>query len=191
MKVYVVRHGQSETTLSGKRAGQTDVKLTDQGYKDAMEARRKLCGIRFDRVFSSDLVRAVETARTAIPGVEPETVRELREIDVGRIAGNTNAECRAIFGELFAEYYPKHNYIPFGGEDLPMLKARVFRFMESLESIEGCENIAVFAHGGSIRAMLCYAFGADLGWEKFHTDNCGVSVLEYRDGFWSVWSVNR
>ena len=191
MKVYLIRHGQSETNLSGKRAGQSDVKLTEQGYKDALEARRKLLGIKFGRVFSSDLSRALETARTALPGVEPEKVSDIREIDVGKIAGHTEAECVEMFGDLWTENYPKHNYAAFGGENIPMLKERVYRFMRFLETIENCENVAVFAHGGSIRSMLCYAFQADKEWNRFHTGNCGVSVLEYKDGYWSVWSFNN
>ena len=155
MLVYVVRHGQSETNVSGIRAGQTDIKLAPQGYVDARRAGEKLKGIKFDRVFSSDLVRASETARTALPEMEPELRKEIREINIGRIAGFTNAECETMYGTLWTENFRIHNYVPFGGENVQQITDRVASFMRFLDSLEKeCSNVAVFAHGGSIRCII-------------------------------------
>ena len=68
MRVYVIRHGESETNLSKHWTGWMDVSLTEKGYEDARGAGRIIGDVTFDRIFSSDLHRAKETAMTAIPG---------------------------------------------------------------------------------------------------------------------------
>lgn len=191
MLVYVVRHGQSETNVSGIRAGQTDIKLAPQGYVDARRAGEKLKGIKFDRVFSSDLVRASETARTALPEMEPELRKEIREINIGRIAGFTNAECETMYGTLWTENFRIHNYVPFGGENVQQITDRVASFMRFLESLEKeCSNVAVFAHGGSIRCIIRYVLGYPIDWWKLRTDNCHITVLELDNGFWRLRAFN-
>ena len=71
MKVYFVRHGQSVNNVRGVWTGWMDVDLTEQGISDAKVAGDFLKGIKFDKVYSSDLKRAVDTAKYAISGCEP------------------------------------------------------------------------------------------------------------------------
>ena len=80
MKLYMVRHGQSETNLSRCFTGWSQVNLTEQGIADAKRAGEYLKGISFDRIYSSDLIRAVQTAQNAIPGCVPVQLPCLREI---------------------------------------------------------------------------------------------------------------
>ena len=68
MFVYVIRHGESETNLSKKWTGWLDVQLTEKGYEDAKKAAGYLKGISFDKIYTSDLMRAKQTAQTAFPG---------------------------------------------------------------------------------------------------------------------------
>ena len=89
MKLYMVRHGQSETNLAGKFTGWAQVSLTEQGFADARRAGVYLQGKTFDRIYSSDLKRAVQTAQTAIPGCEPIQLACLREINVGDLSMHT------------------------------------------------------------------------------------------------------
>ena len=67
MRVYVIRHGESETNYKKQWTGWSDVHLTDKGKEDAKKARDFLKHISFDKIFASDLVRAVETAKIALP----------------------------------------------------------------------------------------------------------------------------
>ena len=68
MRVYVIRHGESETNLSKRWTGWKAVNLTEKGYEDAKKAGKIIGDVTFDKVFSSDLRRAKETAMTALPG---------------------------------------------------------------------------------------------------------------------------
>ena len=83
MKVFVVRHGESETNRNACWTGWMDVALTQKGREDATLARRLLSGVKFDKIYASDLQRAKCTAEIAIPGCQYETSALLREINVG------------------------------------------------------------------------------------------------------------
>lgn len=190
MKVYIIRHGQSASNKSGVRNGQTDVPLTEVGYKEAEAAGKKLQGIKFDKVFSSDLIRAVETGRTALPGCEPVKYKEIREIDVGKLAGHTSSECRLIF-ENYDENNKEHNYVPYGGENADMILSRVTSFMHMLETLQDCENIAVFTHHGAIYYMLRFIMNQPVNRNIFAIDNCSISIFEYKDNFWKILKLNQ
>ena len=86
LRLYVVRHGESETNLAKRWTGWMDVSLTGKGREDAKKAGDFLKNIEFDRVLSSDLRRAVQTAETALPGCVPETSPLFREIDLGSLS---------------------------------------------------------------------------------------------------------
>ena len=82
MQLYLVRHGQSVNNEKGLWTGWHDVPLTDKGHEDALGAKRVLEGISFDRVYSSDLIRARETAQVVLPAYDAEPLALLREVDV-------------------------------------------------------------------------------------------------------------
>ena len=73
MRVYVIRHGESETNYNKQWTGWSDVHLTDKGKEDAKKARDFLKHIPFDKIFASDLIRAVETAKIVLPDYSYET----------------------------------------------------------------------------------------------------------------------
>jgi len=86
-ELWLVRHGQSNANLEGRFAGQTDVELTRLGEKQAASLRSLLEEHEFDGVWSSDLVRAQNTARLAYG--EPVPDPRLREIHFGDLEGES------------------------------------------------------------------------------------------------------
>ena len=66
MKLYVIRHGQSEGNIRGVFSGWLQHNLTEKGREDARKAGRIIEKVKFDKVYTSDLNRAIETAKTAI-----------------------------------------------------------------------------------------------------------------------------
>ena len=111
MRVYVIRHGESETNQSKKWTGWLDVNLTDKGREDAKKAGTFLAGIVWDQIYTSDLVRARETAEIAIPGCRYETSELLREINVGNIANKPLSVLTAAQKNQTAQF----GYADFGG----------------------------------------------------------------------------
>ena len=183
MKVYVVRHGQSETNLSGHWTGWLDVALTDQGRADAKKAGKVLEGIAFDKVFSSDLIRAKETAETALPGCSYETSPLLREVNVGNIAGKplnilTDAQ-RATIAKI--------GYAELEGESKEEFQARIGRFIKVLEGLD-CENVAVFSHRGWLLGMLDQILEISVPRKHIFCGNCAVLVYEFDGKNWRLYN---
>ena len=190
MKLYAVRHGESEANAAHVFAGWARVNLTELGRQQAREAGRLLQGIPFDRVFSSDLPRAVQTAQEALPGRDFERLECLREINVGAVSGKPIEDCVKEYGEEILENRRNSQYRPYGGENWEDVMARVRRFMQDVEKMP-CENIAVFAHAGTLRTMLDLTFGMRLVSSRLSCKNCTIAVFEYLDGHWRLneWKV--
>ena len=192
MELYVIRHGESEANKGRFLSGWAQVQLTEQGLEDAAMAGRMLSGIHFDRVYSSDLIRAVNTCRIALPGAVPEQLQELREIDVGRLMYLSIDDCVQQHGELFAQARKTRNYALFGGESHQMQCERVGRFLQML--VDTCaedDTVAAFCHGGTLIAMLSIVLGADTSSGAALAFNGGVTKLRYRNNRWELIYWNR
>jgi len=188
MRVYLVRHGQSEANLNRRYAGQSDVKLTPLGLQQAEAIRPVLEEIEFDKVYSSDLSRAIDTQRAALPGYTAGQTPLLREISVGNLAGKSIAEFWEKYGGVSqtAQY---GDYTPYGGENRQMLDARVLQFMKTLEESPG-ENVAVFAHRGVLVSFLRNILGDTFTNNAIQCDNCAIFVLEHTEKGWCVLALN-
>lgn len=183
MKIWVIRHGESETNRDNLWTGWLDVGLTEKGRADAAMAGVLLSKTSFDKIYSSDLLRAKNTADIAIPGCKYETTPMLREINVGNIVGKP------------IEVITDSNNIPmningygrFGGESKEQFSERVGAFMKKLES-EICENVAVFSHAGVIRKFLDIVLGMEIPRKNMCCKNCTVAIFEYSNSIWKLHS---
>lgn len=183
MYVFVVRHGESESNYNKVWTGWVDAALTDKGREDAKKAGNLLKSITFDKVFASDLSRAIETAEIAIPGCQYETSALLREINVGTLAGTplnglTEEEC---------VHNAKNGYAVYDGEDKAEFNQRIHRFMRKLEASE-YENIAVFSHGGWVRGMRDIVIGQNIPGNRMCCNNCMIAIFEYTNETWKLHS---
>ncbi len=184
MKIYVVRHGESEANKKRFFAGWAPVSLTEKGVKDAESIREYMSSIKFDKVYSSDLVRSIQTTETALPGVEYETTPLLREVNVGNLMGKDVLECDRTMGATLTENRTETNYLPYGGENMDMLCERARQFLCTLED-KDYERVAVFAHEGMLKALMFTVLGMRVSPpRKIKCTNCTVATFEYEDGVW-------
>lgn len=186
MKLFLIRHGQTVSNNQKVYVGQTDVMLTQEGREQAMAIRPILEKFTFDRVYSSDLQRAVDTQLLALPFENPIRTPLLREIDVGSAAGKP-------LGKLF-ENAPERvrlerDYSYFGGESRAMACDRLRRFLAELEE-DPCEYVAAFAHNGICGSMMRVLLGEQISLLPIHTPNCGIHVFEYANGVWRLKAWN-
>ena len=188
MKIYFMRHGESENNLHGRMTGWMDAPLTERGVEQARAASAKLRGISFDKVYSSDLVRARVTCETALPGCEYTVDERLREISVGCFAGMTGAEIKERYGDVLHECYSTGDYSRFGGETRDEFWGRIRSFISELED-KPYENVAVFAHAGLIRAVFNMLFDTACG-GKIANPNFLVAVFELTNGKLSLYAWN-
>ena len=190
MKVYLIRHGQTYTNLYACHSGWSDVPLTPQGERDALEAGALLSGISFDHIYASDLRRAVQTQKLATQGAEAELTPLLRELNVGFLAGHYVCDCLQKYGEEYLQNKKRYDYSPYGGESYEMLAMRVKSFLKKLEQTE-FESVAVFCHEGVIRTVADIILGVFIPRKTLACENGSVSVVEYKDGSWRVLEWNR
>lgn len=183
MKVWVIRHGESETNRDGLWTGWMDVALTEKGKQDAAMAGEYLKKVTFDKIYTSDLQRAKNTAQIAIPGCKYETNAALREVNVGNIAGKPLSIVRE------GCTIPKNinGYADFGGESFDQMDARVAQFMKQIETADG-ENVAIFTHAGWVRSSLDFVMGMKMPKKHICCNNCTIAIYEYTGTMWKLHS---
>jgi broad specificity phosphatase PhoE len=147
-RVLLVRHGQSTWNADGRWQGQADPPLSPLGERQATEAAMRTD--RFDAIWSSDLVRAHQTAEivAARLGLDVRLEPRLRERDAGEWQGHTRAEIE--------EQWPGHlasGRRPPGYEDDGALLARTLAAMDEIEDAHPRESVLVVAHGGIVRIL--------------------------------------
>src|SRR5215218_5601030 len=145
-EVVLVRHGETEWSLSGQHTGRTDIPLTEAGRDQAEGLRRQLHGRNFARVITSPLERALQTCWLAGFGEGAEVTDDLREWDYGEYEGLTTPRIRERRPgwNLWRDGCP-------GGESAGQVGARADRLIEPLRELDG--DAALFAHGHVLRVL--------------------------------------
>ncbi|MBU3673996.1 MAG: histidine phosphatase family protein [Solirubrobacteraceae bacterium] len=144
--LVLLRHGETEWTISGRHTGRSDIELTEAGREEARAAGRRLEGMKFDRVVTSPMHRAVETCRLAGFGDGATTDDALMEWDYGEYEGITTAEIQETVPDwsLFVQGCP-------GGESAADVGARVDPLVDAAREGEG--NWLFAAHGHVLRVV--------------------------------------
>lgn len=189
MKLYLVRHGETEWNSIRKLQGQTDIPLNEYGIELAKITGDALKYIEFDYVISSPLIRAMETAKIIIGE------RNLPIITDDRIKEIHFGECEGVQIPRFSETkinpiwyfeFDTENYIPAkGGESFSEIFERTKDFFDNeILPLEGrYNNILLIGHGCMNRTILNRLMNRHLKdfWD-IKLDNCAVSVIEITNG---------
>jgi len=146
VEIWIVRHGETEWSLSGQHTGRTDIPLTEEGRRQAERLAARLARERFALVLVSPLARARETARITGFGDVAEVDPDLVEWDYGDYDGRTAAEIR----RERPGWTPWHGGFP-GGETLEEVAARADRVVARVRGVDG--DVALFAHGHILRVI--------------------------------------
>jgi len=153
LELWLVRHGETTYSATKRVAGWSDPALTEVGRRQAGALREVIDGAEFDGVWSSDLQRAVESARLAWGQAAPDP--RLRECNFGALEGCSYQEADSTYGEVFRVF---RGFQAPKGESHADFRARVLQFIDSL--VPG--RHLLFVHGGVIRALT-----QDMGIDRF------------------------
>lgn len=193
MKLFLLRHGQTDWNLQGRIQGQTDIPLNYAGKGMALKAAAALRDIPFDRAYCSSLTRTRETLDPVLKGRgTPVFYRDLlKEISFGEDEGVTFEEIKAhrewsVAGFFFspASYVPRT-----GAESVGALRARARAFLDELSlSCRHLNNVLAVTHGAFTHATICEVCNLPDArfWESRKMRNCSVTVVELKDGHWSM-----
>ena len=176
--ITLVRHGESTWNVRRLIQGHNNAaQLTELGREQAREVAESLKSLAFDRLITSDLARARETAE--IIGAElnlaPAADSHLRERCFGVLEGEPSKMLDAASSGILNDVLVDPDARPEGGESFRDVVTRAGVFFESVRDSLGSERILVVTHGGTIRALRAYVEAQPLeGLDAFEVTNCSV-----------------
>lgn len=200
MKLYLIRHGETDWNIVKRLQGATDIPLNENGEALARETAEGLKEIPFDMVFTSPLKRAYRTAEIVKGNREiPLIVEErIREICFGDYEGLVSkSEGYSIPDQDFKFFFTKTDCYktPPNGEPIESLLERTNEFLEELKKREDLKDktILVSTHGAAVRALLSNIEHCDIAhfWGKGVHKNCGVSCVELVDDEYQILWENK
>lgn len=191
LKVYLIRHGETDFVKSGKVWGQNDEEsLNKAGKKQIEKLAGRLERINFDKFFTSDLKRTKETAEIIknIVGVSYVEDERLREYNPGSISPNSK-EWIEEYKKILATGKSKYEIRPFDGENIWDVIKRATSFIKALEKEEG--NILIASHAGfnSIFMNLLQGLNKD-SFNKIKQDSSCLNIIELRNAKWMFEIIN-
>ena len=170
--IYIIRHGQTEMNQAHALQGRSDQPLNENGIRQAQEAAKGFGSLLFDRVYSSPLGRAIQTAEIVAPGM-----------DYGPYEGVDLTDMPAELIEFFRDFV--HNPAPEGMEQLSSVVKRTGAFIEEIKDLPG--NTLISTHAIAMKGILEYLTPDSGGryWSK-HIGNCAVYAADNKNGHVSV-----
>lgn len=182
-KLIIVRHGQTQMNVEGIFFGKLNPGLNEMGRVQCKKAEDILKKHGYEAVYSSDLLRATETAELVNYLKLPiKFDKRLQEIDFGIFEGLSYKEIKEKYSEECEKSKNEWKTFDFvTGESLERLQSRAVEFVESLDKTK---NNLVVTHWGVINCILSWYFSDKLeSYWKYSVENGGVCIIEFADGF--------
>lgn len=186
MIIYLIRHGESQANANKIYAGHTDFDLSKKGVLQAKATANYLKDIKVDKIYSSDLIRAYNTAlaTASLKNMPIEKDVGLRELYVGKLEGLTRQDLIENHSDFMQTWRTDiKNTTTDGGESVKELYDRFVKTVTKIADNNQGKTLFIFSHATAIRAFVAYCMGGienmnDLGW----ADNASVTKVSYTDG---------
>ena len=195
-ELYLVRHGQTEWNRQRRLQGIMDSPLTKEGLQQAGRVAGRLAGIHFDAIYSSDLGRAMETARlitSKLSGMQIFPDARLQERNFGIFHGYNWEEIMSRYpeeGRMEKEARP--DYVIPGGESRQEMLGRVVAFLDDISRQHPKGRVLAVSHGGVlsllIRYMLQIPFNSP---RRYYLPNAALNIFEFSEGKWFVKTLGE
>lgn len=192
MRLFIIRHGETDWNKTRRVQGRTDIPLNDYGRHLAEETALGMKDIRIDRAYTSPLLRAKETAQIILKGrgirlIEDPRIQEFSfGVYEGMCCGGQDPSPQSRAFNLF--FTKTDQYVPpEGGETVEQLYERTGSFLSEICGMHGAENdnILISSHGAALTALLNRIKG-NLSVKDFWKDevppNCAVTIVEVDSG---------
>ncbi len=181
LEMLLIRHGETDWNRELRFQGQVDVPLNATGHEQALRLGMRLASEAVHRLYSSDLVRTVQTAspageRLALPGMAD---RALREQAFGVIDGMSVPDIQRDHPDIWARWLDfDPDYAPPGGETQRQFHDRVMGAMARLAHAHGGQRLVIVTHGGVLDILYRVATGMPLGGPRqCDIPNAGINRL--------------
>lgn len=196
MRIFLLRHGETDWNLQGRCQGITDLDLNDRGKRQAMDVAAHLSTEKIDAIYSSGLKRALSTAEIIrrSHNLDVTVDSDFRELNHGELEGLTFTDIRSSYPNFLTRWRsePAQLTVP-GGERLVDVEQRVWKGMRRIVSSHSSdEKVVVVSHNFPILAILCRVTGTPLNdYRAFHVEPCHLNHISYdhREG-WRILQMN-
>ena len=178
MKIYYVRHGQTDWNLARKmQGGETERPLNETGIEQAKQARQALENVQYDLIIRSPMQRVEETVQIInenknVPVIIDERIREIK---LGKLEGHS------ITPELENKIWDyKLNYQNPEGESLYQFEKRILEFIKEIKQKYNDKTILIVAHGGVAKIFKSYFYGMpkSKNLNEIKINNCEILEIE-------------
>ena len=191
-RLCIVRHGETAWNAEHRVQGQLDIPLNDIGMKQAQAVGAALQGEHFDVIYSSDLVRARQTAAPIAGSLALPVSLDmaLRERHYGIFERLTYAEVKTRYPEDYARFEAREpDYAFRTGESLKDFSARSIAVVSKIVQSHLDESILVFTHGGVLDKLYRFVTGLPISAERdFGIPNAGLNRIELTPAGWQIRS---
>lgn len=197
-RVLLIRHGQSQGNAEKRFGGHSPTPLSELGRRQAEATARALASEQVAAIYSSDLLRAVETAEPLARacGLEVRACEAFRERNVGQMEGLTFEEAAEAYPEEYGALLRRDfEHVLSGGESYRQLLERAARELDRAIERHRGETIALFTHTGTICILALHLMGAldapELRPVWIASANCGISRFDLQhEGLIRVVAIN-
>ena len=193
MRLYLVRHGETELNQKKCYYGHMDVGLSEKGVKQAKAIGAFFQNRSFDVVVSSPLIRAVKTAEYILGGREQKIVvdERLSEQNFGIFEGFTYEQLLERYPDEFQSWNQDFSgYRIPGGESFSDVRDRIDNYLKELIGRDG--TMLLVAHKGTLGHFLASSLGLPLeGYWNFVFEQGSYSCIDYEDGYAIIRKLNQ
>ncbi len=178
MKIYYVRHGQTDWNLARKmQGGGTEKELNETGINQAEETRKELENIKYDIIICSPMYRAKQTAEIINKGKDVQTIidERIKERNLGDLEGHNITQ--EIENQIWD--YDLNYQIP-NGENLHDFEKRILDFLDDIKRKYSDKTVLIVAHGGIAKIIKSHLYGMPKSRKlsDISTKNCEIIEAE-------------
>ena len=194
VQLYLIRHGESTANSEKRHASAMPYPLTPLGEREALQEKAFYQSIGFQKLYSSDIVRAEQTLKLIFgEKAEYEVSTNLRELDTGILTGQKVEDCKKIYGDDYLAARACWGFDRYGGDSAASITQRALRFLREVEQLpRDIERVAAFTHSGIIRALAANILQIPLSpVTPVKISNCCCAVLTFDGDRWRIskWNV--
>lgn len=183
MKIYLIRHGQTDWNIAGMIQGSHDIPLNETGRIQARKLAEAMDQRPITKIFSSPLIRAAETAQMIAKRQKVElcSIKPLVEVEFGKWEGLTWAEIENQFPEELKRWTMNPQEVsPPGGETLTSIRNRCVEAWKIIREITGGnEDVAIVSHGATLGHFYSFLMGNKPGEDHKIVENASITTISY------------
>ncbi len=192
MLIHLVRHASTEWNEKRLWQGRKDLPLSDRGREEARSLAFRFVSRPIDRIYSSPLKRALETAKEiSLPhNLEIEVLEDLKEADFSRWEGRPGDEVKREEAEIYEMWATDPNIQIDGIEPVSRVHDRALRSLNYILE-NGGDEVVVVTHAMVLRAMVCHVLKAPIeSFREFLLANASVTTVTFNDSWLRLISLN-